>query len=303
MAVKIRSTQLELADNFVYSGAVSVPTPSQNAHAATKAYVDSQLPDALQGGDGIAIATGSDPDVVSVDLATNSGLEFASGKIQAKVKAETGGTITKDANGLYIADSAISSAKLAGSIANAKLANSTISGKALGANLDALSAGQGLALASPYTGQAAQTIDLKLDGGTLAKGSSGVKIADNGIAEAQLSDDCVTAAQMANGAINSNAMLADAVITGPKLAVQPYREKFVGNGSAATFSVSNKNIYTGGADGVLVFRNGLLMELKASSPSGQDEYTVANNSSNLDITFGTAPTSGDTIFVMCVLIS
>jgi len=294
MAVKIRSTQLSLADNFTFAGAVEVPTPSANDHAATKAYVDAQIADPFSGGDGIAIDASGDPDVIAVDLATNSGLEFNSAKLQAKVKAETGGTITRDANGLYIADAAIS---------NAKLATSTISGKALGTNLDTLSAGQGLALASPYNGAAAQTLDLNLDGTTLAKAASGVKVADGGVGTGQLANDCVTSAKVADGAINANSMIADAVITGPKLAVSPYREKFAGNGSATAFTVSNKNVYSGGEDGILVFRNGLLVEGKSSSPSGQDEYTFANSGSDLVITFGAAPSNGDTIFLVAVLIS
>ena len=294
MAVKIRSTQLSLADNFTFAGQIEVPTPSSANQAATKGYVDSQIADPFSGGDGIAIDASGDPDVISVDLATDAGLKFTSNKLDVKVKSESGGSITKDADGLYIADAAI---------ANAKLANSTISGKALGANLDTLSAGQGLALASPYNGAAAQTIDLNLDGSTLAKAASGLKVADGGIATTQLANDCVTSAKVADGAINANSMIADAVITGPKLAVSPYREKFTGNGSATAFTVSNKNVYAGGEDGILVFRNGLLVEGKESSPSGQDEYTFANSGSDLVITFGAAPSTGDTIFLVAVLIS
>ena len=180
MAIKVRSSQIELADAFVFAGATSVPTPTEDEHAATKAYVDGQLPDAFSGGDGIVIDASGDPDVIAMDLATNPALEFSAGKVQVKVKAESGGSITRDADGLYIADAAI---------ANAKLANSTISGKALGANLDALAAGQGLALASPYDGSAGQTMDLALDGSTLAKGAGGLKVADNGIDTAQLAAD------------------------------------------------------------------------------------------------------------------
>ena len=113
--------------------------------AAIKAYVDAQVPDSFSGGDGIVIDASGDPDVIAVDLATNPGLQFTSNKLDLKCKAETGGTITKDANGIYLADSAVS---------NAKLANSTISGKALGANLDSLSAGQGISM-SAYNGSAA----------------------------------------------------------------------------------------------------------------------------------------------------
>ncbi len=294
MAIKVRSSQIELADAFVFAGATSVPTPSQAAHAATKAYVDAQLPDAFSGGDGIVIDDSGDPDVISMDLATNPALEFAGGKVQVKVKSESGGSITRDADGLYIADAAI---------ANAKLATPTISGKALGTNLDALAAGQGLALAAPYNGTAGQTIDINLDAATLAKSASGLKVADNGIDTAQLAADCITAAEVADGAINANSMLADAVVTGPKLSVAPYREKFTGNNSTTVFSVASKNVYTGGEDGLLVFRNGLLMERVASSPSGQDQYTSANNGSAIDLTFGTAPSTNDVIFFLGMLVS
>ena len=294
MAIKVRSSQIELADAFVFAGATSVPTPTEDAHAATKAYVDGQLPDAFSGGDGIVIDASGDPDVIAMDLATNPALEFSAGKVQVKVKAESGGSITRDADGLYIADAAI---------ANAKLANSTISGKALGANLDALAAGQGLALASPYDGSAGQTMDLALDGSTLAKGVGGLKVADNGIDTAQLAADCITSAEVADGAINANSMLADAVVTGPKLSVQPKREKFTGDNSTTVFSVASTQVYTGGEDGLLVFRNGLLVERVASSPSGQDEYTSANNAGAIDITFGTAPSTGDVIFFLGMLVS
>ena len=304
MAIKVRSNQIELADTFDFapSGSVLVATPTSANQAANKAYVDAQLPDNLSGGDGIAIDDSGDPDVISVDLTTAPGLEFSGGKLQAKIKSESGGSITRDADGLYIADAAIGNAKLAGSIANDKLANSTISGKALGANLDSLTDGNGIADFT-YNGSGAASIALDLDGSTLSVGASGVKVADDGITATQLADDCVGSAQVADGAISSNSMLADAVITGPKLEVQPYREKFVGNGSATTFTVSNKNIYTGGEDGVLVFRNGLLIEGVESSPAGQDQYTFANSGSDLAITFGAAPSTGDTIFVMAVLIS
>ena len=304
MAIKIRSSQLQVADTFDFSsGTLRTGTPSGATDAANKAYVDAQVRDALAGGDGIAIADGAGTDTISVDLATNPGLKFTSNKLDVKVKSESGGSITKDADGLYIGDGAIASAKLAGSIANAKLANSTISGKALGANLDNLAAGQGLALGSPYNGSAAQTMDLNLDGSTLAKGASGVKVADGGIATGQLANDCVTSAKVADGAINANSMLADAVVTGPKLSVQPFRQVFAANGSATAFTVTGKNIYTGGEDGILVFRNGLLIEAKESSPSGQDEYTFANSGSDLVITFGAAPTANDSIQVMAILIS
>ena len=177
----IGAAQIDLTATYDYSsGVLRAGTPSASTDVANKAYVDAQLPDAFSGGDGIVIDASGDPDVISVDLATNPGMQFSSNKLDLKVKSESGGSITKDADGIYIADAAISSAKLAGSIANAKLANSTISGVALGGTLNALAAGQGLAIGSAYTGAAGQTMDLNLDGSTLAKSANGVKIADAG---------------------------------------------------------------------------------------------------------------------------
>lgn len=241
MPLEIRASQIRLADTFAFSGVVEAQTPSQNNHVATKAYVDAQIADPFSGGDGIAIDASGDPDVISVDLATNAGLQFSSNKLDVKVKSETGGSLTKDADGLYIGDGAIS---------NAKLANSTISGKALGANLDALAAGQGLALASPYNGSAGQTIDLNLDGTTLAKSASGVKVNDAGVGTTQLANDAVTIA---------------------KVGFAFAQEAFDGNGSATTFDLS-KAIHD--ADGALVMINGQMQERVSSSPQA-GAYSVS----------------------------
>ena len=109
-------TQIDETATYDFSsGVVSVATPTASAHAATKAYVDSKVPDTFAGGDGIAISDGAGTDTISVDLATNPGLQFTSNKLDVKVKSETGGSITKDGDGLYIADNAIGNAKLHGS--------------------------------------------------------------------------------------------------------------------------------------------------------------------------------------------
>jgi len=164
----VTATQIDETDTYDFSsGVVSVATPTANAHAATKAYVDSVIPDSFSGGNGIAIDSSGDPDVISVDLATNPGLQFTSAKLDVKVKAETGGSITKDADGLYIAD---------GAIANGKLANSTISGVSLGSNLNALSAGNGISMSSYNGSSAVSDLTIDLDGSTLAVGASGLPI-------------------------------------------------------------------------------------------------------------------------------
>lgn len=238
--------------------------------AAIKAYVDAQVPDSFSGGDGIVIDSSGDPDVIAVDLATNPGLQFTSNKLDLKCKAETGGTITKDANGIYLANSAVS---------NAKLANSTISGKALGTNLDSLSAGQGISM-SAYNGSAAVSdLTVALDGSTLSKSGSGVKVADLGVGEAQLAANAVT-------------------IT--KFGMRPYTDDYSPNGSTATFTLSQRIAaasLSNFAQGVRVYRNGQRLLQKASSPADSSEYTVTDNGSATIVTLGANPANGEKIIV------
>ena len=238
--------------------------------SAIKAYVDAQVPDTFSGGDGIVIDSSGDPDVIAVDLATNPGLQFTSNKLDLKCKAETGGTITKDANGIYLADSAVS---------NAKLANSTISGKSLGTNLDALSAGQGIAMTS-YNGSAAVSdLTVDLDGSTLSKSGSGVKVADLGVGAGQLASNAVTMA---------------------KFAMRPYTDDFAPNGSTATFTLTQRISAASLSDfaqGVRVYRNGQRLLQKASSPADAFEYTVTDNGSATIVTLGANPANGESIIV------
>lgn len=283
----INPAQINQTATFDFSsGVVSVATPSSAAHAATKAYVDAAIPDTFSGGDGIVI-TDSDPDVIAVDLATNPGMQFTSNKLDLKIKSETGGSITKDSDGIYIGDAAI---------ANAKLANSTISGKALGTDLDALAAGQGLALASPYDGSAGQTMDLNLDGTTLAKGVSGVKISDLGVGSGQLAADAVIAGKIADGAVDASSALVDGIISEPKLSFQSRQDIFTPNGSTLAFVLANE-VNALMDNFVMAFKNGLLMRKVASAPSDADSYTVSTAAGVTTITFGANLSSDDALEV------
>ena len=283
----INPAQINQTATFDFSsGVVSVATPSSAAHAATKAYVDAAIPDTFSGGDGIVI-TDSDPDVIAVDLATNPGMQFTSNKLDLKIKSETGGSITKDSDGIYIGDAAI---------ANAKLANSTISGKALGTDLDALAAGQGLALASPYDGSAGQTMDLNLDGATLAKGVSGVKISDLGVGSGQLAADAVIAGKIADGAVDASSALVDGIISEPKLSFQSRQDIFTPNGSTLAFVLANE-VNALMDNFVMAFKNGLLMRKVASAPSDADSYTVSTAAGVTTITFGANLSSDDALEV------
>jgi len=293
-------TQIDETATYDFSsGVVSVATPSSAAHAATKAYVDAQIPDSFSGGDGIAIATGSDPDVISVDLATNPGLQFTSNKLDLKCKSETGGTITKDGDGLYIADNAIGNAKLAGSIANAKLANSTISGKALGANLDNLTDGNGIADFS-YNGSGAATISVDLDGSTLTSSADGLKITGAGVGSTELADNAVITAKIADNAVTAAKIPANS-LGSAKLLLSSEWVSLTPNGSATAFDLGHT--LSGDFAFIVVVRNGLVLEQKSSSPSGTDEYTVSLNGGTGgvgQVTFGSAPPSGQNLRVFYI---
>lgn len=230
--------------------------------AAIKTYVDAQVPDSFSGGDGIAIDSSGDPDVISVDLATNPGMQFTSGKLDLKLKSESGGTFTKDADGIYIADSAIG---------NAKLANSTISGVALGANLNALSAGNGLSMTS-YNGSAAVSdLTIDLSGSTLTVGANGLKVSDGGIDTLQV---------------------ANAAVTEVKVSFAPQLDDFATNGVLTAFALSQA-VATGWETGVDIYRNGVYLKQVQSNPSGVDEYTVATSAGTTTVTFGAAPAAAD----------
>ena len=286
MAIQIRNDQIQnaqvtaakidLTGTFDFSsGTLQSGTPSASADVATKGYVDGQLPDPLQGGDGIAINTGTSPDTISVDLATNPGLQFTSNKLDLKLD---GSTLSKSATGLKIADAGIQNTQIHASagIAITKLAQKTISGKDLGTNLDNLTAGNGLSGTS-FNGAGPQTWSVDLDGATLAVGGSGVKIADNGVGSGQI---------------------AAAAVKEDKLGFQPRREQLVTNGSTAAFNLANRQLTASWRTGVMAFRNGIFLKLVASSPTGADEYTVTDNGTNTIITFGAAPASGDNVRLM-----
>ena len=242
--------------------AVSASASKLATAAAIQTAINAAIPDTFQGGDGIAIDSSGDPDIISVDLASNPGLQFTSNKLDLKVKSESGGSITKDANGIYIADSAIS---------NAKLATSTISGKALGTNLDGLSAGDGISMTS-YNGSAAVSdLTIDLDGATLAKGGSGLKVADAGIGTGQL---------------------GNAAVTKEKVAFAPQLDILSIQAATTAYNLSAQ-VPSGWETGVAVYRNGLLLKQVESSPSDLDEYTATQSGSNTVVTFGGQPSTTD----------
>ena len=216
--VQIRGSQIQgetidpgninLSGSFDFRAATGMqfltkPEADKSTFPATTQYVHTIVSgsaiDGFQGGNGIEINTGTSPDTISVDLASNKGLEFSSGELQIKLDGSTlalgsGGISvgTSISNANIASDAAIAKSKLAAlditnsdinnsaAIAISKLAASSISGKSLGTNLDSLTDGNGIADFT-YNGSTAATIAIDLDGSTLAVGASGLKIADDGV--------------------------------------------------------------------------------------------------------------------------
>ena len=227
---------------------------------AIKAYVDSRVPDAFSGGDGIAIDASGDPDVISVDLATNPGMQFTSNKLDLKL---ANGTLTKDGSGLTVGQIANAQISNSAGIAISKLAASTISSKALGTNLDSVTPGDGLQ-GNAYNGSANQTFSVKNDGSTISVGAGGIKVADGGITPGQL-------------------------------AFQSRQDVFTPNGSTSAFNLTtapSAPFY----NFIMVFRNGLLQK-KVAGSAGADEYVVSESGGTVTVTFGANVPSGGTLEV------
>ena len=209
-------------------------------------------------GNGLALSAGQ---VLSVDL---NGTTLALSADGLKINDDGVGAaqIADNAIGTAaVADSAITNAKLAGSITAAKLAGSIPS--------DKLNLGQGVE-------DNGGNLQVKLDGSSLARGASGIKVADNGVG----------ASQVAAGAI-----------TGAKLSFAPKYVGFDGeDGSKTAFDLPealDANLVTG----TIVYLNGLALTKKDSSP-GTDEYTVSATGGTGgvgQIVMGAAPASSDVL--------
>jgi hypothetical protein len=326
----IEASNINLSGSFDFRAASSfiAATPSASDDVATKGYVDSQIADGFQAGDGIDIDTATSPDTVSVKLAaSNPALQFVgtgTDELQVKFNAtffETGaGGLdlvaasigeTQLANAAVttakIGDAQVTNAKLAGSIANDKLSNSTISGVSLGSNLNSLAAsGTGGITLTSYNGSAAVSdLAVNLDGATLSVGASGLKIADGGVGSTQIADNAVIAAKIASSAVETakindgavtTAKIANNAVDDTKISFEGAFDVFSPDGSTAAFNLSSQYL-NGFEPQVMAFKNGLLMRLVASGPADADQYTVTDNGSVSTVTFGANLSASDTLEV------
>ena len=199
--------------------------------------------------------------------------------------------------GAQIADSAISTDKLAGSIPDSKLAQlSTANKVALSAiDLDgATDIGDALADADLIFvddgagGTNKKAALSRLPTYLFAKVSGDATIASNG------------ALTIASGAVET-AMLADNAVTAAKLgATMKQKLHTVSGGSETTLDLDEA--LDASHSKPIVYKNGLAL-IPADSPSTSDEYSVSidgGGSGNARITFGAALSVGDIVLVLYI---
>ena len=225
--------------------------------------VDAQI----AGGAAIAISKLAARSISGVDLggnlaslskATNGGVNFSSYNGSAAVS-----NLQLDLNDLAAAAVNVGADSIAIYDADAD-----VTGKESIADLATAMAADGLEAVS---GQ----FKAKLDGSTLARSASGLKVANLGVGTGQLANSGVTPAKLSFGS---------------------RQDALTPNGSLTAFNLANEvdAIFD---NFVMVFRNGLLQKKVASSPSDDSEYTVSTTGGTTTVTFGSAPASGETIEV------
>jgi len=303
MAVQIRGVQIQnesieagkinLSGSFDFRAASGVQFATKaeadnSTSPATTAYVHTivtgSLIDGFQGGDGISIDTATSPDTLAVDLASNKGLEFATGELQIKLD---GSSLALGAGGISLADGGVANAKIAdGAINNAKIASdaaiaqSKLSLDIVNANINASAAIAQSKLALDITNSeinasaaiaisklAARSISGKDLGTNLDSLTDGNGIADftyNGSGAAtvaidldgstlavgangvKISDGGVDGAQLANLAV-ATAKIADAAVSTAKIANLAVTAGKIGNGEVGYAQInfeSNSDNYS-----------------------------------------------------------
>lgn len=100
--------------------------------------------------------------------------------------------------------------------------------------------------------------------------------------------------QFQNGAIQ----IKPAGVTTSKLAFQPRRESFIGNGVASVFNLTNEISDPNWYAGVVVARNGQLLKFVTSEPSSVSEFKITTQAGTTSITLGAALPSQDELLAI-----
>ena len=169
------------------------------------------------------------------------------------------------------------------SVATATIQDSAVSNAKLVSSAVTLNAGDGIAALGSLSLGASMNVNLALDGSTLAKSGSGLKVGSSAITANELAANSVTSSEIADDAVTSTELAANAVITVKiaddavtlaKCGFQWVQEVFTGT-SSLTYDLSNA-VAAGFEDAVFVFRNGLVAQ-KVGSASDESEYEVARS--------------------------
>ena len=311
------SSSGKLADGIVVSaklGADCIDATKIADSAVQREHLNSNV---VKANSGIVLDPSTNDLAVSIDDSTiglNGGGDIIvkDAGIGATQLASNAVTAVKISSNAIVTDKISSSA-----VTSTKIANNAV--QAIHLNSDVVRPNSGLVLDGTDNDLAVSiddsTIGLNGGGDIIVKSGgigatqlasnavTAVKISSNAVTSDKISSNAVTAAKLADAAVSTTAKLADSIVTNAKisdgtiqlgkLAFSSQQEKFTGDNTTASFNLANA---AAGLDSVHVFRNGLRME-KASSPSGADQYSVQANGSVSQITFGTAPDTGDTILV------
>jgi len=319
-----------IADGFQAGDGIDIDTATSPDTISVKKATDGALTFVGAGTDELSVLLNG-----STLFKDASGLKVADGGIAnaqidasaaiAQSKLDLAITDSEVASGAAIAQSklslAITDSEVASgaAIAVSKLAASTISGVTLGNNLNSLSAGQGISMTSFNGSAAVSDLTINLDGSTLSKSASGLKVGDGGItatqllqtagneavvsqairdgavSNAKLANDAVTSVKIQDGAVGT-AKIANNAVDDSKISFEGAFDVFSPDGSTAAFNLSAQYL-NGFEPQVMAFKNGLLMRLVASSPADADQYTVSDNGSVSTVTFGANLSADDTLEV------
>ncbi len=116
--------------------------------------------------------------------------------------AITGDIAISNSGAVTIQAGAVENSMLSGSIENGKLQNSAVT----------LSGGDGVSIASGAIALGgSKTVNLQLDGSSLSKSGSGLKISDAGVGSAQLQDDSCTTAKIPDSAVTNDKLASSSV--------------------------------------------------------------------------------------------
>tara|TARA_B100000287_G_C20675058_1_gene795008 strand:- start:15134 stop:17050 length:1917 start_codon:yes stop_codon:yes gene_type:complete len=301
----VNASKLDLTDNYTFSGAVGVPTPSADGHATTKAYVDNLIA-GLHWKDSCRVATtaalvatynnGSSGVGATLTANSNGAISIDGVGLQAddRVLVKNQAVSDREQNGIYKVttvgavgapfvltrtDDADTVAKLnhaavfiregsANADAGYTLESDGVS--AIGTSdlvwaqfsgAGSITGGNGISktgntIAVDLASDPALEFDggalrVKVDGSTIARDSSGVKIANDGVGTAHIAAAAVTQAKLANNAVGSSqiasnavtsAKITDANITTAKIADSAVTSAKVANDAITTAKIADDAI-------------------------------------------------------------